>query len=93
MLFKLILAEVIEDEPDWVRDDVDSIENRVKQTEDSINDKKLMERLAQHYEPIELLYDVLDNLHKDRQLSALLVPKLKQGCLDFIKDKKNFEAT
>ena len=93
MLFKLILAEVIEDEPDWVRDDVDSIENRVKQTEDSVNDKKLMERLAQHYEPIELLYDVLDNLHKDRQLSALLVPKLKQGCLDFIKDKKNFEAT
>ena len=93
MLFKLILAEVIEDEPEWVQDDMESIENRVKQTEDSVNDKKLMERLAQHYEPIELLYDVLDNLHKDRQLSALLVPKLKQGCLDFIKDKKNFEAT
>ena len=27
-------------------------EARVEQTQDSINDKKLMERLANHYEPI-----------------------------------------
>ena len=31
LLFKLILAEIIEDEPEWVSDDSEKVENRVEQ--------------------------------------------------------------
>ena len=33
--------------------------------------------------PIELVSDVISDLHKDKDLASLLVPKLYQGCLDF----------
>ena len=45
LLVKVILAEVIEDEPGWVQDDTEVAENRVEQIHDSIMDRKLIERL------------------------------------------------
>lgn len=63
------------------------VDNRVDQMADKIEDMKFMERLSDHYEPIELLQDVFDALHKDKELAALLVPKLKQGCKEFIQMK------
>lgn len=94
LLFKIILAEVIEDEPEWVQEDMETVENRVTQTQSSIDDKKLWERLSDHFEPYDLLInDVLKNLHKDRDIAALLVPKLKKGCIDFLKKQTSVEKT
>ena len=39
-----------------------------------------MERLSDHYDPLTLLDDVLARLHRDKELAALLVGKLKAGC-------------
>ena len=39
-----------------------------------------MEYLSDHFEPRMVLDDVLSNLHKDRDMAALLVRKLKVGC-------------
>ena len=85
---KLILAEAIDDVPEWVPDDADANENRVLQAEASISDKKLMERLGSSYSVEALLDDVFGGLHHDRQMAALLVPKLKQGCLDWLKQQQ-----
>ena len=52
-----------------------------------------MERLAQHYKPIDLLTDVLANLHKDKEMAALLVPKLKLGCKEFMRNKREEVGT
>ena len=88
LLLKIILAELIDDEPEWVQDDIEVVDNRVDQMADKIEDMKFMERLSDHYEPIDLLEDVFAILHKDKELAALLVPKLKKGCKQFIKMKK-----
>ena len=88
LLLKIILAEVIEDEPEWVQDDIDVVDNRVDQMAGKIEDMKFMERLSDHYQPIELLEDVFAILHRDKELAAQLVPKLKQGCKEFIAMKK-----
>ena len=81
---KVILAEVIEDEPGWVQDDIEVAENRVAQIRDSIMDRKLIERLADHYEPRHVLAEVLRNLHKDREMASLLIPRLKNGCVAYM---------
>ena len=52
-----------------------------------------MERLAEHYEPLALLDDVLKLLHKDKEVAALLIPKLKQGCKDFMAKKRSGSAS
>ena len=85
LLVKVILAEVIEDEPGWVQDDIEVAENRVAQIRDSIMDRKLIERLADHYEPRHVLAEVLRNLHKDREMASLLIPRLKKGCVAYMK--------
>ena len=82
---KVILAEVIEDEPGWVQDDIEVAENRVQQIRDSIMDRKLIERLADHYEPRHVLAEVLRNLHKDREMASLLIPRLRKGCVAYMK--------
>ena len=82
---KVILAEVIEDEPGWVQDDIEVAENRVAQIHDSIMDRKLIERLADHYEPRHVLAEVLRNLHKDREMASLLIPRLRKGCVAYMK--------
>ena len=65
-------------------DDEKKMENRVKQIEANIEDKKLIERLSEHIDPLDLIEEVLDNLHKDRELAALVITKLKKGCIDFL---------
>lgn len=35
--------------------------------------------------PIDLVEEVVGQLHKDRDLASLLVPKLLKGCLEFEK--------
>ena len=82
---KVVLAEVIEDEPGWVQDDIEVAENRVAQIRDSIMDRKLIERLADHYEPRHVLAEVLRNLHKDREMASLLIPRLRKGCVAYMK--------
>ena len=52
-----------------------------------IEDLKFMERLSDHYKPLDLLQDVFDVLHSDKELAALLIPKLKAGCKEFIEMK------
>ena len=74
--------------PGWVEDDVEQMENRVLQTQASNDDKKLMERLGEHYEPLTVMDDVLARLHRDKELAALLVPKLKQGCEQWLAAQK-----
>lgn len=59
LLLKIVLAELIDDEPEWVQSDMDTISHRVTQTEAKIEDMKLMERLSDHYDPKVLLEDVL----------------------------------
>jgi len=80
LLLKIILAEVIDDEPAWVQDDMDVVDNRVDQMAQKIEDMKFMERLSEHYKPLELIGDVFDCLHRDHEIAALLIPKLKAGC-------------
>lgn len=58
LLIKIILGEVIDDEPAWVQDDIDVVDNRVCQMEARIEDMKFMERLSDHYDPIDLIEDV-----------------------------------
>ena len=81
---KVILAEIIEDEPAWVQADIEAAENRVEQIHDSIQDRKLIERLAGHYRPRHVLDEVLRNLHKDREMASLLIPRLKKGCKEYL---------
>ena len=47
-----------------------------------------MERLSDHYDPTMLLDDVLARLHRDKELAALLVPKLKRGCEAWLSAQK-----
>ncbi len=58
-LLKYILAEVIEDEPAWVQEDLERVSNRVEQVEKDNQDKKLLERLSDHYTDLDLLFEVL----------------------------------
>ena len=67
---------------------MDIVDNRVDQMAQKIEDLKFMERLSDHYTPLDLLQDVFDVLHSDKELAALLVPKLKEGCKEFIKQKQ-----
>ena len=58
-LGKYILAEVIEDEPEWVTEDKKMIQHRVDQVRQDTEDKKLWERLSDHYTELDLLFEVL----------------------------------
>ena len=54
-LVKYVLAEVIEDEPAWIDDDRQAVENRVEQVMSDNQDKKLLEYISGYYEPGKLL--------------------------------------
>ena len=77
---KFFLQEVIEDEPGWISERREVEENRVAQVEKDNQDKKLWERLSEHYSEMDLLFEVLEQTHKDLNKSAQLVPKIKEGC-------------
>lgn len=87
-ILKYILAELIEDEPEWIRVDKESMENRVAQVENDNQDKKLYERLSKHYSEMDLLFEVLSHVHSDLSKSGQLVPKLKEGLEDWIAANK-----
>ena len=48
-------------------------------------DRKLIERLAEHFKPEHVLDEVLRNLHKDREMASLLIPRIKRGCVEYMK--------
>ena len=33
-----------------------------------------------------MLDEVLRNLHKDREMASLLIPRLKKGCTEYLKE-------
>ena len=45
MMTKYVLQEIIEDEPEWVTEDRENTEQRVKQVLEDNKDKKLIERM------------------------------------------------
>ena len=49
-------------------------------------DRKLIERLAEHFKPEHVLDEVLRNLHKDREMASLLIPRIKRGCVEYMKN-------
>ena len=67
---KFILAEVIDDEPSWVKEDAERVENRVDQVLKDNKDKKLIEYLSNHYSEYDLLFEVLKKQHKDLEQST-----------------------
>ena len=69
-LVKYVLAEIIEDEPDWIQKDSERMQNRVEQVEKDNQDKKLLERLSDHYSELDLLFEVLKKQHKELTKSA-----------------------
>ena len=77
---KYLLAILIQDEPSWVVEDYNNVENRIKQIQEDNQDKKLIQRMDINFEPIKLLTEVLKNQHENDNLSFQLVPNLKRGC-------------
>ena len=57
------------------------MKHRVSQIKREIQNKELLERIKT--EPIDLVKEVISDLHKDNDLAALLVPKLLKGCIEF----------
>ena len=57
---KYLLSLVIEDEPSWVVEDAETVQNRVNQIEEDNQDKKLMQRIDSHFQPLDLLFQVLN---------------------------------
>ena len=51
-------------------------------------DKKLWQRLSDSYTEIDLLFEVLTMSHSDMNKSAQLVPKLKKGCEEWLKENQ-----
>ena len=61
-------------------EDAAEVQNRVDQVHQDTMDKKLWERMSDHYTELDLLFEVLGKQHKDLTKSAQLVPKLQRGC-------------
>lgn len=85
-LIKFLLQEVIEDEPSWIGDQREIEENRRKQVELDNQDKKLWQRLSEQYTETDLLQEILDLTHPDMYKSAQIVPKLMEGCKEWLKE-------
>ena len=81
LIFRYILALLIPDEPEEIIDERRSMKHRVSQIKREIQNKELLERIKT--EPIDLVKEVISDLHKDNDLAALLVPKLLKGCNEF----------
>jgi hypothetical protein len=60
-LLKYFLAEIIEDEPGWITEDREMQVNRIQQVQTDNEDKKLWERMSEHYGPMDLLFECLRN--------------------------------
>lgn len=95
IIFKELLAAAIPDEPGWIEDEKLANMNRVKQTKEIILDKTIVDVMDETITPLKFLQDKLEELHYDRDLSALLVPKLLHGCKKFMDqfEAVDFDAT
>jgi hypothetical protein len=80
---KFILALLIEDVPGWVAEDMEHQKHRMEQLAQDNQDKKLMERL-ERYQPLDLLFEVIEKQHEMEELSGQLVPKLYEGVKKFM---------
>lgn len=80
MMTKYVLQEIIEDEPEWVVEDRENTEQRVKQVLEDNKDKKLIERMQDHYTKTDVLFEVLDMQHSNLEYSSQLVPIIQKGC-------------
>ena len=81
LIFRYILALLIPDEPEEIIDERRSMKHRVSQIRREIQNKELLQKIATP--PIDLVKEVISDLHKDSDLAALLVPKLLKGCIEF----------
>ena len=81
LIFRYILALLIPDEPEEIIDERRSMKHRVSQIKREIQNKELLQKTT--IKPIELVKEVISDLHKDADLAALLVPKLLKGCIEF----------
>ena len=67
---KYVLQEAIDDEPAWVAEDAAQVQNRVDQVRQDTADKKLWERMSDHYSELDLLFEVLGKQHEDLTKAA-----------------------
>jgi hypothetical protein len=83
LVFRYVLALLIPDEPDDIVDERRAMEHRVEQIQGEISDKVLMTKLKPEYTPLDLVDEIIGDLHNDKDLGALLVPKILKGCYAF----------
>ena len=83
LIFRYVLSLLIPDEPGDIVDEKRSMGNRVNQINGEIDDKVLMTKLQPDCSPTDLVDHVLGELHNDKDLAALLVPKILKGCYAF----------
>lgn len=91
LIFRYVLALLIPDEPDDIVDERRAMEHRVNQIQGEISDKVLMTKLKPEYSPLELIDEVIGDLHNDKDLGSLLVPKILKGCYVFEQQMKDDE--
>lgn len=91
--FRNLLAAIIPDNPDWIEREMFASENRVKQVQDEIAEKSIIEAIGG--DDIELVEKILSDLHHDRDLASLHVQKLLKGANRFIQmyDEIKFDQT
>ena len=88
--FKFVLAELIDDVPEWVVEEQRNMKNRVNQVQAEIDNKKLLQKLDMNKgtAPLALVEELILEQHKDRDLACLLIPKLLKGCKEYIKEQE-----
>ena len=91
LVFRYVLALLIPDEPGDIVEERRAMENRVRQIQGEIADKVLMTRLQESCSPLDLVEDVIGDLHNDRDLASLLVPKILKGCYAFEREMREAE--
>jgi len=91
LIFRYVLALLIPDEPAEIVDEKRAMVHRVKQINGEISDKVLMTKLQKSCTPLELVEDVISDLHNDRDLAALLIPKILKGCYAFEQQLKDLD--
>ena len=82
LAFRFIIAALIPDFPEWIENEQVAGVNRVKQVENEIDNKYIME--INDGEQIEFIEHCLDLLHHDRDLAALHIRKLLEGAENFL---------
>lgn len=83
-LLKYVMGILIDDVPGWITEDMENEKNRLEQVNRDNQDLKLLERL-ERYDPLDLLFEVLKKQHPKEDLSGLIVPKLLEGCDNWIR--------